>query len=45
MKKIYVKPEMVSTVLEMQQMVCLSVNGTTDNENDLLTRDFDDWDE
>ena len=46
MKKMYLKPETVWTKIEIQQMVCtsLEVNGETNNENDLLSRESE-WDD
>ena len=46
MKKNYLKPETMWMNIEIQQMVCesLEVNGTTNQESDLLSRERD-WDE
>ena len=46
MKKNYLKPEAFITKIEMQQMVCTSmeVNGETNQESDLLSRESD-WDD
>ena len=47
MKKNYLKPDTMWMNIEIQHMVCdsLEVNGETNQESDLLTRDYDNWDE
>ena len=44
-KKIYMKPEIELDRMEPEQFLALSLNGTTDNEEDLLGREFDYEDE
>ena len=53
MKKMYIKPETNSCVIETQPLMQMSMNEnggsgnlhTTGATGDALSRDFDDWDE
>ena len=48
MKKTYINPEMVIVKIATQQMLAgsgLGISGETNDTNDLLSRDCDDWDE
>ena len=48
MNKEYINPEMVIVKIATQQMLAasgLGISGETNDTNDLLSRDYDDWDE
>ena len=48
MKKTYINPEMEIVKIATQQMLAgsgLGISGETKDTNDLLSRDYDDWDE
>ena len=48
MKKTYINPEMVIVKIATQQMLAgsgLGISGKTNDTNDLLSRESDDWDE
>ena len=48
MKKTYINPEIVIVKIATQQMLAgsgLGISGETNNTGDLLSRDYDDWDD